>query len=960
MRVPETLDDRISFLVDEVDPEIRTGLQSLLRTLRSAEHPTGVVLGMSRIALQLFRRIYETAGRPWPSDNLYDVIIRAVSGDPQHRIAGYRILPEGLDSPVHLIRVFSNKVDHAAEKFSIGVDEAELVFNALLSVLKWYYCESGLVPRLPALYSFGPPIPRSPARAVPAPETEIPTNVPGYDSVFVGRSRELEQARFLLVDEGKGVVTITGTGGIGKTRFACEVARRLLPHFPGGAYFVELKDRETLDGLCRAVADAFDLRLDQEGEPDRLIGNFLRSLRGPVLLVLDNFEHLAVHAERTVRAWRSKARAVQMVVTSRVLLGIGGEYLFPLPSLETPSHADFDRGDIEAIARNPSVALFCQTASHRGRPFELTPETAWAVTEICRLLQGQPLPIILVAKRARYRDVLELVVELESRTLDAAHADGQTLRETIAWSYRLLSESEQLAFRQVCIFRDGFTPTAARSVVRLPPGDGRSVDEVVERLCDFSLVESPPRPGAGTRFTLFQTILDFGRELWPDWPHEPPEDLAARWAGYFADYVEEWAARVPTLGCNNALARLVEERENVLAAHQWAVSREDGALAARLILGYAPALKFRGPWQIRVDRFRDTIIMLGDDAGTARTLLHVELSDALWSVNQYQAAYEEAARGVVLARGVTTSDAWVLGVALHEMASRAVDVGHQTTAAELYREGLNLGGQLRNNLIQALHEAGLSSILDRHGRYPEARRYCESAVERLTRLDDRIRLAWAVNRLGIILWHEGRTEEAVEHFQRVERLFREVDYPRWYAGAITNQGLAYNELDRFDEATTCFRDAALIHLSQGNRSWWAVNQAGLGTAYLLQGRLSEALAVLQEALPAAEEGGYRENQALLDGLIGRTLIELGDLEGARSYLLAAVRQEARLGSRDRRVYGNLVCLATVLHRLGQQSQPRTLLQAAAKIASELDLTLNHPVRMVREDVARAGYLSDRP
>ena len=177
----------------------------------------------------------------------------------------------------------------------------------MLSVLRWFHCDSGLVPRLPAIYSFGPPVPLATARSLPPDQTDIPTNVPEFDGVFVGRERELKQTRFLLVDEGKGVVTITGTGGIGKTRLACEVARRLLPHFPGGAYFVELKDHQTLNGLCGAVADAFDLRLDQEGEPVRVIGDFLKTLRGPILLVLDNFEHLAVHAEKTVQAWRSKA-----------------------------------------------------------------------------------------------------------------------------------------------------------------------------------------------------------------------------------------------------------------------------------------------------------------------------------------------------------------------------------------------------------------------------------------------------------------------------------------------------------------------------------------------------------------------------------------------------------------------------------------------------------------------------
>ena len=385
----------------------------------------------------------------------------------------------------------------------------------------------------------------------------------------------------------------------------------------------------------------------------------------------------------------------------------------------------------------------------------------------------------------------------------------------------------------------------------------------------------------------------------------------------------------------------------------------DGRWPARLILGYAPALKFRGPWQIRVGRFHETLAAIGETPRTARALLHIELSDALWSVNEYPAAFEQATRAVEVARALQVGDAWVLGVALHEMAVRAEDTGRRTEALDLYREGLALGKQLNDEHIMAIHEAGTGYILDRYGRYQEAREYVESAVSRLSRLEDRIRLAWAVNRLGLVLWHEGRTEEAVEHFQRVERLFREVDYPRWYAGAMTNQGLAFNELDRFEEAVTCFKDAAVIHLSQGNRAWWAVNQAGLGTALLLQNRPKEALAVLVDAIPAAEEGGYYEIQALLHGLIGRAKANLGEMEEARHHLLAAIRQESRLRSQDRRVFGNLVCLAFVLDRLGYPTQPRSLLRAAAKIAAELGLTRNHPLRFVREDAALAAELRDR-
>ncbi len=642
---PATLDDRINFLVEAVDPEIRLGLQQQLRTLRGADNPLGVVLGMSRLAIQLFRLIYRDAGKKWPDgDNLYSVIVRAAKGDAAEKIPGYQILPEALDSPLHTLRVMSNKVDHAAERFRIGVDEAEMVLNALLSVLRWYYCDSSLAsPPLPAIYSFGPPTPAGPPRVPRSGADGAPSNLPYFDDAFVGRLHELEQIRFLLVDEAKGVVTITGTGGIGKTRFACEAARALLPYFPGGAFLVELKERLTIDDLCVAIGDAFGLRLDQQDRPIDVIGSFLRSLARPTLLVLDNFEHMAIHADRTVRAWRSTARAVQMLVTSRVSLGTSGEHLFPLPSLDVPPPVILGTGealapgagpvqeppglgseDIRAIGHNEAVRLFCQAASSRGRRFELDAATAIPVVQICQLLQGQPLPIILVAKRARFRPVLDLYLEASESPLEAAFADGQTLRATIAWSYDLLSEGERDVFRQVCVFRDGFTSDAVDEVVAPSDGSGRSAEEFVERLCDYSLVECVPRPDGRTRFTLFQTVLDFGRNLWPEGPDRPPPGVALRWAEYCARSAELWAGRIPTEECGPALDRLVEERENLLAAHRWALASGEAHLASRIILAFAPALKYRGPWTIRVERLLETLDVTPLDDGRLGVLLRIE------------------------------------------------------------------------------------------------------------------------------------------------------------------------------------------------------------------------------------------------------------------------------------------------------------------------------------------------
>jgi serine/threonine protein kinase len=152
MSTPQTLDQRINALTPEVDEEIRTELQQVLRTLRQARYPVGAILAMSRVALRLFRIIYDAAGKPWPSDNLFDVIVRAARGDPEKKVPGYHIIPDALDSPLHMLRILSNRADHDGEQFQLGPESAESVLNAFLTVLRWFYCESPFGPSLVSPY----------------------------------------------------------------------------------------------------------------------------------------------------------------------------------------------------------------------------------------------------------------------------------------------------------------------------------------------------------------------------------------------------------------------------------------------------------------------------------------------------------------------------------------------------------------------------------------------------------------------------------------------------------------------------------------------------------------------------------------------------------------------------------------------------------------------------------------
>jgi hypothetical protein len=302
MPQPPNLDDRINRLVSEIDPSIRDELQKILQTLRRAEYPVGAIQMMSRLALRLFRRIYEMAGQPFPSDNLFDVIVRATKGDPDKGVKGYRILPDGMDSPLHTLRVLSNKIDHCAEQFPLGVEEAELALNSFLAVLKWFHCESGLTPKLPSIYAAeSVEINRGERGKSWRPRVCYPLQPAPH---FQGRQPLL--ATLLEWARARGspdrVVSLVAAGGTGKTALVERVLAELGQRPPAGVLVWSFYEDPRTEAFLRAAYEYF------AGEmPPSVAGLFERlqiALTGdePHLLVLDGLER--VQAEGTTgRPW---------------------------------------------------------------------------------------------------------------------------------------------------------------------------------------------------------------------------------------------------------------------------------------------------------------------------------------------------------------------------------------------------------------------------------------------------------------------------------------------------------------------------------------------------------------------------------------------------------------------------------------------------------------------------------
>jgi predicted ATPase/class 3 adenylate cyclase len=416
-----------------------------------------------------------------------------------------------------------------------------------------------------------------------------PNNLPVEVSTFVGRARELSEVRSLL--ETKRVVTVTGTGGTGKTRLALQTAAEAIDSFPDGVFFVPLAAVTDPELVLPAIAAAVGVReVAGQSLAERLKQHFVAAR---LLLVLDNFEQL-LPAARNVAELVGGTTKLKCLVTSRAPLRIAGEQEYPVAPLEVPSSAAglaFDR-----LLLNDAVRLLAERATEVRPDFVLTAENIRAAAEICSRLDGLPLAIELAAARTKILDLDSLLRRLGDRlgVLSQGRRDAparhRTLRAAIGWSYELLEATEREMFRRVAVFAGGFTLEAAEAVSQFD--DMIDVLGALSALVDNSLMRRDET--IKDRFVMLETIRDYALEQLASDPGA--EAVRRGHAEYFlatAEMGRELDRDAREAWCD----RLEPDKENIRGAIVWAAHTNEADLGLRLATAAYLFWWSRGHWQ---------------------------------------------------------------------------------------------------------------------------------------------------------------------------------------------------------------------------------------------------------------------------------------------------------------------------------------------------------------------------
>ena len=512
------------------------------------------------------------------------------------------------------------------------------------------------------------------ARAGPLSKPDVATGLqaalPRPPAPLIGREPDVATLFNLVQRPAVQLVTVTGPGGSGKTRLALEVATRLQDAFAGSVRFVDLSPIVDASHVLPAIAQALGVR-ELPGKP--MQETLARALGGRrLLLVLDNCEQVLA-AAGDVAALLTTCPDLTILATSRASLRVRAEQIVPLAPLPLPDAHHLL--DLENLVQVPSVALFVERAHATDPSFALTAENASAVVAICRRLDGLPLAIELAAARVRLLPPVALLPQLEQSLLlltDGARdapARQRTLRETIAWSYDLLSPEEQELFRRVSVFVGGWTLGATEPVAN--PDGALDVLSGLGALLERSLIQRGEGLHGEPRFGLFETIREFGLEqLAASGEEMLTRERHAAWVVHLAEQAEPAMFRADQ---RSWWERVEVERPNIRAALAWFEQIVDAERAQRLVAALVPFSWIRGHLQEGQDWSVRALAIPGKTSVPARARTLFGSGTLAWFRGDHVAAKTlaeqaltvsqrgEFASGIAMARQTLSITAWMQG-----------------------------------------------------------------------------------------------------------------------------------------------------------------------------------------------------------------------------------------------------------------------------------------------------------
>ena len=636
------------------------------------------------------------------------------------------------------------------------------------------------------------------------------SKLPSSPTPFIGREHEIDMITKQVLDPACRMLTLTGPGGIGKTRLAIEAGKQLAAQFPDGIAFVPLAGIEQSESIVPAIADSLGLTFSGAGEPIAQLTSFLNTKK--TLLVIDNLEHL-VSGGPILGEILQETQDVKMILTSRESLNLQWEWLFEIQGFPIPEEM------AENSKYNSAVKLFIQRARQANHDFSPDHPDLEAIIKICKLVGGSPLAIELAASWVRTLSCTEIAHELESSLdlLETSKPDvpqrHRSIKSVFDHSWELLTEEERSLMMKLSVFQGGFTRDAAFSIA------GASINGL-STLVNKSLLRHNHE---SDRYDLHELIRQYSLAKL-----KTRTELLAKTASTHALYYTEWlAALEPRLKSpeQKQTARLIRsETANWIASYHWTVDNQQLEILRKM----SPSLN----WYLEIHGYYDDALVI--------------LKAALQKFRSLGAPQSLK----------NTSDKSAFAFLLNQVGWFEFRKGNVKEGSALFTESLEVAQDLTDPEVLYYIHVNWGYLSNFTGDFCEAERYVAKSLEYTGKLTP-WHHAVSLSSLGIALYNQGKLDEAYQRFREGLDIWRSIGDPRGLCYCYLHMGLVTLALNELAETESIIQESNQIAASNNDRWSYAFGLDILGMVALARGQYEEALVFFEQGETHTSEIGDR-------------------------------------------------------------------------------------------------------
>jgi len=677
----------------------------------------------------------------------------------------------------------------------------------------------------------------------------FPNNLPRQLTSFVGREREMREAKELI--SSAVLLTLTGSGGSGKTRLALQVGADLVERFKDGVWLVELDVLSDESMVPRAIASAVGVHEELSFMARPLSDILVDSLREKsLLLILDNCEHLLSASAETATLLLRSCPDVRILATSQERLGVAGERVYQVVALSIPGPQQPPTP--ERLAQYEAVRLFTERAVLSQPRFTLTEANAPAVAQVVQQLEGIPLAIELAAARVKVMSVDQIAARLNERfrLLTAGpRTDAprhQTLRAALDWSYDLLSEPEQALLRRLSVFAGSYDLEAVEAICG--DQDGADVLDLLSRLVEKSLVIFDEQDGSG-RYRLLETVRLYGQEMLTAAGDESA--VRARHRDWYLIMAERAEPALAGPEQKDWLDRLELEHDNFRVALRWSVTGEDETEPLlRLVGALWRFWEIRGHWSEGRKWLETTLVKTAGVEGPSRIKVLSGAANLAFDQGDFPRAHALGEETLALSQKLGDKQGTVVCLTL--LGLEACSIENFGRARQLGSESLRLSQELGDSMGIAGGLAILGLVARGEGDTTKAIEHLTQSLERFRALGDRLRSSLVVLNLGLVFRERGDLEQAESLFEESLGLFKSLG-DRWgLAFSQSNLGIVAWSQHAHERAADLFRQSLVLRRDLKDRRGIATSLVGLAAVATMQEQFERA-AVLFGAAEALRE-----------------------------------------------------------------------------------------------------------